>query len=118
MGGPIFGVDIGALIRSTMRGQLHAATLHITATAIGGHGEPITSAEDYPCEGVRTAWDAKTMAARGYPMDAAKIIILQTGGLTPVKGQDRITITGETFRILDIERDAADATWTFMGIKA
>ena len=111
----IFGTDIAAIINSTFAGNLHPLTLHKITSTVGEYGEPIASEIDHAGEGVRTKWKSSIVVDRGYPMGTVKIIVLQNGIVDPAK-DDSITIQDERFRIIDIEKDPVNATWSIAGI--
>lgn len=112
----LFGVDIKAIVLGNLAGQLRPATLHKRTATVGAYGETISSDTNHAGEGVRLKWKTEIAHVRGYPLDAAKILLLQNGIPTPSK-EDHVTISGERFRIIDIEQDPVDATWTLAGVK-
>lgn len=112
----LFGVDIRATILGAFENQLHPITLHKVSGTIGQYGDPVTTTVDHVGEGVRTKWKSETMVARGYALGTVKIIVLQDGLATPTK-IDEITILSERFRIVDIEQDPVNATWTLAAVK-
>ncbi len=113
----IFGVDIAGLVLASMGGQLHGVTLHKTMVTIDAYGDPVRTAVDYVGQGVRLKWKAETAIARGYPMDAVKILMLQSGTPEPTPA-DEVTIGGDRWRIIDVMRDPVDATWVMAGVRA
>lgn len=114
----LFGVDIARLVIGAFDGNMMAATVHKATTTIGAHGEPTISFANHTAQGVRTAWDSKTAAARGYPNDAVKIILLQDGECPAIAAADEITIMGSRWRVLDRSQDPVSATWTVAGVPA
>lgn len=115
MSNEIFGTDIASIINSTFAGNLHPLTLHKITSTVGDYGEPINSEIDHPGEGVRTKWKSEIMVARGYALGTVKIIVLQNGIVAPTK-TDEITILSERFRIVDIEQDPVNATWSVAAV--
>jgi hypothetical protein len=113
----LFGVDIKGLVLGAMSGQLNAATLHKRAVTIGDYGQTVATDTDHAAEGVRLAWKSDLALARGYPMDAVKILLLQDGIPDPDL-DDHVTIMGARYRIIDRMKDPVDATWTLAGVLA
>lgn len=113
----LFGADIGAEIYVAFDGELAPVTLHKVSTTIGSHGEPVMTEANHTGQGVRSRWDAKIAALRGYPLTAVKILMLQ--GDTPAPAiEDGVTYGGFKYRILDVTADPADATWTLAAVLA
>lgn len=118
MSNPIFGTDIAQIVNDTFAGNLHPLTLHkITQGAPDAYGTPTVTTADHAGEGVRTSWKSSIVLNRGYPADVVKIIMLQNGIVTPTK-TDEVTILGGRFRIIDIEQDPVNATWSLAAVKA
>lgn len=113
----IFGVDIAGIVYSAMSGQLHAATLHKITETLDNYGAPSRVAVDHPAQGVRLQWNATVAMKRGYPADAVKILILQSDTPAPTI-TDEISIDGERWRVIDVERDPVDATWVMAGVRS
>lgn len=113
----IFGVDIASLVLASMGGQLHVVTLHKTTVAIDAYGDPVRTAVDHIGQGVRLRWKTETAAARGYPMDAVKILMLQSDIPEPTPA-DEVTVGGDRWRVIDVMRDPVDATWVVAGVRA
>lgn len=112
----LFGVDIAGIINDAFAGNLHALTLHKkSSSGVDAYGVPVTSEATHNGEGVRLSWDSKTATARGYPMDAAKILVLQNGVSEPAIG-DAITIDSEKWRLIDVRKDPVNATWICAGV--
>lgn len=116
MSDEIFGVDIAAIVNDTFAGNLHPLTLHKITATVGDYGEPINSEVDHDGEGVRSKWKSEIMVSRGYALGTVKIIVLQ-GGIVEPTNDDAITIQGERFRIVDIEKDPVNATWSLAAVK-
>ncbi len=112
----LFGVDIKGIVLGAMDGQLRSATLHKRTLTIGSYGETTATTVNHATEGVRLAWTTETAVARGYPMDAAKILILQKAGIPAPTLTDHVTIEGKAWRIIDVMRDPVDATWTLAAV--
>lgn len=112
----LFGVDIKAIVLGNLAGQLRPVTLHKRTQTVGEYGETVSSDTNSAGEGVRLMWKTEIAHARGYPMDAVKILLLQNGIPEPTK-DDHVSIGGERFRIIDIEKDPVDATWSLAGVK-
>lgn len=111
-----FGVDIAGIVNDAFAGQLLALTLHkVSASGVDAYGVSVASEATHNGEGVRLSWDSKTAVARGYPMGAAKILVLQNGIAAPVIG-DAITIDGEKWRLIDVRKDPVNATWICAGV--
>ncbi len=118
MSGEIFGVDIAGIILDTFDGQLHDLTLRKkTQSDVDTYGVPVVGVLEYPAQGVRLAWDSKTAVARGYPIDAVKILLLQDGIPAPDL-DDEIDADGECWRVLDVRKGPVNATWAVAGVKA
>lgn len=111
MSNEIFGVDIAAVVNDAFAGNLHPLTLYRISRTVDDYGVSTEAATTYPGEGVRGKWSTQTVLAKGWPTDVAKITILQNGIATPQKG-DQVEILGERWRVLDIEQDPVNATWT------
>lgn len=116
MSNEIFGVDIAEIVNGTFAGNLHALTLHRAAETVDDYGAAIRSFSNEAGEGVRLRWKSELLAARGYPLDAVKILMLQNG-ITAPKKSDEVTILGERFRVIDIEQDPVNATWALAAVK-
>lgn len=111
----LFGVDIAGIVLDAFTGQLQTITLHKLTSSTGIYGEQVTTETNFNGEGVRSAWDARTAVARGYPQRAVKLLVLQLPGFpAPVIG-DEATIDGDRIRIVDVEKDPVNATWTLAG---
>lgn len=117
MSNEIFGTDIAAIVNSTFAGNLHPLTLHKASSVTDSYGSPSTTYSDHAGEGVRLKWKSETAVARGYPIDAVKILVLQNGIVAPLKG-DEITIMTERWSVIDIMKDPVDATWSLAAVKA
>lgn len=115
MSNEIFGVDIAATVGAALGGNLHPLSLYKITTATGDYGEPIETATTYPGEGVRLSWDSKTAIDRGFPVNAAKLIVLQDGLPTPAKG-DLVEILGDVWRVVDVMQDPVNATWKLAAV--
>ena len=115
MSNEIFGVDIAAAINDAFAGNLHPLTLYKISRGIGEYGEIIEAAATYQGEGVRSKWDSRTVVNRGWPIDTVKLTVLQNGIPDPLKG-DQVEILGDRWRILDIEQDPVNATWSLAGV--
>lgn len=112
----VFGVDIAAIVNDTFAGNLHPLMLHKAASTIDSYGSPVTSYADHAGEGVRLKWKTETAVARGYPVNAVKILVLQNGIVAPSK-DDEVTIMSERWRVIDIEQDPVNATWSLAAVK-
>jgi len=111
----IFGANIAAIVNRTFKGNLHPLTLHKITRATDAYGSPSLTEFNHNGEGVRLSWDTRLAVARGYPIDAAKILILQNGIPQP-SNDDEITILGTRFRIVDTRSDPVNASWTCAGV--
>lgn len=118
MSNPIFGVNIAQIVNDTFKGNLHPLTLHKITQTFDAYGVPQNAIADHPGEGVRSSWKAAVAVARGYPNEAVKIIVLQNGVTPEPSLIDKITILGDQYRIIDIQKDPVDATWTLAAVKA
>ncbi len=115
MSNEIFGVDIAATVNDAFAGNLHPITLYRISRTVDAYGEPVENAITHTGgEGVRGKWDTKTVIARGWPADTAKILMTQNGIEAPQKG-DQVEILGERWRIIDIAQDPVNATWAIAG---
>ena len=112
----LFGVPISDIILGAFSGQLQSVTLHKITSSLDIYGAPERFETNVSGEGVRLQWKTETAVARGYPKDAAKILVLQDGIDAPNK-DDEITILGERYRIIDVMKDPVDATWTLAAIR-
>lgn len=110
MSNEIFGVDIAAIVSDVFTGKLHPLTLRKIARTTDAYGSPVETVTTHAGDGVRAKWRTETLIAKGWPLDTAKILILQNGIPEPAKG-DEVVILGQTWRVLDIEQDPVNATW-------
>jgi hypothetical protein len=114
----IFGTDIAQMVNDTFAGNLIPLTLtKVTEGGTDEYGNPTTTTADHAGEGVRSNWKATVAVARGYPLEAVKIIVLQNGTTPEPTLIDKITIMSNTYRIIDIQKDPVDATWTLAAVK-
>lgn len=111
----LFGVDIKGLVTANLRGQLNPVTLHQVNATLGSYGERLKSETSHNGEGVRLKWDAKLALARGYPMTAAKILILADGMPRPAN-DDEVVVMGDRYRVIDVETDPVEAAWIVAGV--
>lgn len=113
----IFGTDIAAIVNSTFAGNLHPLTLHKASSTVDAYGAPSKTFANHAGEGVRLKWKSETAVARGYPLDAVKILVLQNGIVAPGK-DDEVTIMSERWRVIDIEQDPVNATWSLAAVES
>lgn len=114
----IFGTDIAGIVNDTFAGNLHPLTLHkITEGGVDDYGQPTTTTVDHTGEGVRSNWKASVALAKGYPTNAVMILLMQNGTTPAPSLIDTITIMGDLYRIIDIQKDPVDATWTLAAVK-
>jgi hypothetical protein len=114
----IFGIDIAGIVNDTFAGNLLPLTLHkITEGGVDDYGQPTTTTVDHAGEGVRSNWKASVAVARGYPTEAVKILVLQNGPTPEPSLIDKVSIMSDTYRIIDIQKDPVDATWTLAAVK-
>lgn len=112
----LFGIDIQAVVGSSFKGQLRKFTLHAMAETIGPSGATVEVATNYPAEGIVSKWSAQTAVLRGYPSNAVKLLLLQKGlAVAPSLGHT-ITAAGGLWRIVDVEQDAGEATWSVAAV--
>lgn len=120
--------EIGEALRGALDGDVFPpATLHVTtsdpeAPTIDDNGVVVHGFIDHACVGFASNWDARTMAAKGYDVNTAKIVIVQAQGLPRPKLDDEVTaarpLNGTTarYRITDVTSDPADATYQVAGV--
>jgi hypothetical protein len=115
--------DIGSALRGALEGDVFpAATLHVATPVIGEYGETSHTFVDHACVGFAGDWDARTMAARGYDANTAKVVLVQSDTLPRPKVEDQVTATrplnGTTarYRITHVTSDPADATYQVAGV--
>lgn len=122
--------DIGTALQGALGGPgevFPAATLHVTSAdstnpTIDENGVVVHAFTDFPCAGFAANWDARTMAAKGYDANTAKIVLVQSGAMPRPKLDDQVTVarplneTTARYRITDVTSDPADATYTVAGV--
>ena len=111
----LFDIDFAELMSDVFAGQLEVATIERTSQTIDAYGQPVNSWTSSPAEGVLSRWDDRIRVARGYPMEAARIMLLAHGHLRPTV-QDTIGIQGGTWRIIDVRSGAGAATYEIAGV--
>jgi hypothetical protein len=117
MSNEIFGTDIAQIVNDTFAGNLHALILHKITNTFDDYGAPASTEVDHDGEGVRSMWKSSIVLNRGYPANTVKIIVLQNGIVAPSK-DDEITILSERYRIIDIEQDPVNATWSLAAVES
>lgn len=113
----LLGIDFAELMSDVFAGQLEVATIDRTSQTIDAHGQVVNSWSASGCEGVLTQWDDRVRAARGYDDRAVKIMLLAHGVTRPTT-QDKITIQGATWRIVDVRSGAGAATYEIAALPA
>lgn len=114
----IFGIDIASIVNDAFSGNLVPLTLtKVTEGGVDDYGQPTTTTVDHTGEGVRSNWKASVALAKGYPTNAVKIIVMQNGTTPEPSLIDTITIMDDEYRIIDIQKDPVDATWTLAAVK-
>lgn len=113
----LFGIDFSALMSDVFAGQLQTGTLGRASQTIDSYGQAVNTWTESAVEGVVSQWDDKTRVARGYPMEAVRVMILAQGVSRPSL-QDRIEIGGATWRIIDVRSGAGSATYEIAGVPA
>ena len=111
----LFGIDFAELMSDVFAGQLEVATIERTSQTLDAYGQPVNSWTSSPATGVLSGWDEKIRTARGYPLEAARIMILSHGHVRPTL-QDKIGIQGGTWRIIDVRSGAGAATYEIAGV--
>lgn len=119
----LFGIDIESLVTDALQGQLIPLTL--TRTVISDYDSDTdtqTSTEEtFTSEGIVEEYEDRLIAEGVVQANDRKILILAGPlGTTPSPGSsdnppDDITIEGETFTVVDVDRDPAGATYTVQG---
>lgn len=116
--------DIGDALRGALADDvLPAATLHAVTETLSDYGTPTRTLVDRAAQGFVSDWKSDVMAARGYPANTAKVVLVQDAALPRPKLGDEITAqrpingTLERFRVTDVTSDPADATWQVAGVK-
>ena len=117
MSGELLGIDFASLMKSVFTGQLEVATIERTSQTIDAHGQTVNAWSASGCEGVLTQWDDRVRAARGYDERAVKIMLLSHGVTRPTT-QDKITIHGAAWRIVDVRSGAGAATYEIAALLA
>lgn len=113
----LFGIDFAELMSDVFSGQLETATIERTSQTIDGYGQTVNTWTDVSCEGVLSQWDHRVMAVRGYDARSVKVMLLAHGVERPTT-QDRITIQGATWRIVDVRSGAGAATYEIAALPA
>lgn len=122
--------EIGDALRGALGGAgevFPPATLHVTTNdpdnpTTDDNGVVVHGFIDHACAGFASNWDARTMAAKGYDANTAKIVLVQSADMPRPKLDDQITATrplnGTTarYRITDVTSDPADATYQVAGV--
>lgn len=111
----MFGIDFAELMGDVFAGQLEAATIERTTQTLDAYGQPVNSWTSSATEGVLSRWDDRIRVARGYPVEAARIMLLAHGHVRPTV-QDRIGIQGGTWRVIDVRSGAGAATYEIAGV--
>lgn len=113
----LLGIDFAALMHSVFAGQLEPATIDRSSQTIDAYGQVVNSWTSAPCEGVLSQWDDRVRAARGYDDRTVKVMVL-AHEITRPTTQDRITIQGVTWRIIDVRSGAGAATYEMAAVEA
>lgn len=113
----LFGIDFAELMSDVFAGQLEVATIERTSQTLDAYGQPVNSWTSSAATGVLSRWDDRIMAARGYPMEAVRVMLMAHGTLRPTL-QDRIGIQGVTWRVVDVRSGAGAATYEIAAIPA
>lgn len=119
----LFDTDIAGEIASAFEGQLKAATLNRTVVSSYDPetDTETTSQETYTTEGIVENYSKKLIAEGVVQSNERKILLLADPlGTTPSPGDndndpDKITIESETFTVVDVEKDPANAIYTVRG---
>ena len=112
----LFGIDFKALTGDVFGGQLESAVVHVATETVAAQGNTVLVYVDTPAEGLLAQWKSEVMAKRGYPKDAAKIMLLQAKSPKPTN-KDEITIQNRRFRIVDVREGAGNATWSLAAVE-
>lgn len=113
----LFGIDFPSLIDGVFSGQLELGTLETSTETIDDYGQPVHVWTAESVEGVVTAWDERVRVDRGYPAETIKIMLLAHGISKPANNA-KITMRGQTFRVIDTRAGGAEATWAIAGVPA
>lgn len=116
--------DIGLAVRGAIGGDVFpAATLHVATDMSNAAGETVKAFTDHATTGFVGEWKSDVAVARGYPVDAAKIVLVQGAYPKPEIGHEVTAarpLTGEIlrYRVVGVSADPADATWSLAGVLA
>lgn len=70
--------DIGLAVRGAIGGDVFpVATLHVATDMTNAAGETVKAFADHPTTGFVGEWKSDVAVVRGYPADAAKIVLVQ-----------------------------------------
>lgn len=116
--------EIGQALRGAISDDVFpAATLHVVTETLDAYGVPTRALTNHAGQGFVSEWKSDVMAARGYPSNTLKVVLVQAPALPRPKLGDEISAqrpingTTERFRVTDVTSDPADATWQVAGIK-
>ena len=86
-----------------------------TSPSFDAFDPPAPTTSSFPCKAIRDNYSNYEMASGLVQVGDAKILILaQSLSVTPTIA-DRVTISGTTFRIINVLIDPATALWTCQG---
>lgn len=107
----LFGVDMQAVVGAALAGQLPPVTLHKAAVTTAASGDTVASFTDYAGEGVVSKWDVRILTARGWPMEAVKLLIPQASLAAAPTVNDEASAAGGRWRVVGVSQDAGNAAW-------
>lgn len=114
----LFGLDIAGIVNDNLGSQLLDATLIQVVEGTRSASDPTaglpTSNRNIPCKGIIDEYLAREIDGTIVQTGDRKILLLgksiKSGTVVPATG-DKIKIEGVVYRILDIKRDPAAATY-------
>jgi hypothetical protein len=113
----LFGVDIAAEVYKATKGELKSATLHVitpgTRSAADRTAGTQPTTVNHTCEGVVDLYHESMIGSGRVEMGDRKVILIAKSLPSTVipKAGDTITIEGQTWDCIWVERDPATATY-------
>ncbi|WP_427023035.1 hypothetical protein ACP4J4_10360 [Aureimonas ureilytica] len=93
------------------------ATLHTDRkqTIVGGRPTGPVTWTDTACKGMVDTYSDSYRLRTGIPDTDVRLIVLQQGVAAKPSTDSEITIRGARYKIMSVEMDPAQASWTFRG---
>lgn len=88
-----------------------ATMTRVTVTGGGAYTEGTKTVETFDCLAILDTYSSYVRGAAGIPDTDVKIMVLQESMTTEMREGDVINIRGD-WRVINVEQDPAQATWT------